>query len=348
MFKLVLWTIADLGLCRGAGSSKGSTSWQGKSELEDYISFAGLFIHYIEDVRAFDTPPHISLKTIDRKTSTKSLNSATSLSHIDPKHQGMTLILGGYSYGSLITTNLPTTDKILERFDMVSKGSAAAEIQLRATHLASQWNRDASEYREIQHARKSGSHEQLRPSAHTLAVALGGDESESGSRRSCERKRSLDAVRRSIDRSRRKLGLRHHSHSSEMSDCNTAEGGLAAAKVALPQTCYLLISPLLPPISTFATMFSGTIFHLGKSPACEVKLNHNPTLAVYGDSDFFTSQKKLRRWAEDAQAESKGQFQFREIAGAGHFWREDGSDEQMRSAIRDWIRDISTEYTSSE
>jgi len=255
----------------------------------------------------------------------------------------MTLVIGGYSYGSLITNHLPTTDQILQRFQKVSKGTAGAEIRLRATRLSAQWRKNARLYREEQHARKSGSHEKLRISARVMAVAIGGDESDPGTRRtSHEGRTSMDAVRRSMDRSRMKLGLRQYRHSSEMSECTFIEESLTPAKIPLPQTHYLLISPLLPPISMFATMFSkGLINH-------EEKLVRNPTFAVYGDEDFFTSPRKLRRWAEGLKAKPESQFHFHEVAGADHFWREEGSDSQMRNAIKGWLQDVSDQYPSCQ
>ena len=176
-----------------------------------------------------------------------------------------------------------------------------------------------------------------------MAVAIGGDESDPGTRRtSHEGRTSMDAVRRSMDRSRMKLGLRQYRHSSEMSECTFIEESLTPAKIPLPQTHYLLISPLLPPISMFATMFSkGLINH-------EEKLVRNPTFAVYGDEDFFTSPRKLRRWAEGLKAKPESQFHFHEVAGAGHFWREEGSDSQMRNAIKGWLQDVSDQYSSCQ
>ena len=234
-------------------------------------------------------------------------------------------------------------EDILSRFKTATKGSAHAEIRLRAANLAAQWNKDAEVYRETQQARRLRSHEKLRTSA--LAVAIGGDESEPGSRRpSHEGRRSLDVVRRSMEKSRRRLGLQGRSHSSDMSDCGAVQEILLPVDIPLPQTCYLLISPLLPPISSLATMFSS--MRSSRSPYCEEAFAHKPTMAIYGDEDFFTSPRKLRKWAENLKGIAGSHFQFREIAGAGHFWREEDSDRQMRTYIRDWLQDLSFSYLS--
>ena len=257
---------------------------------------------------------------------------------------GIKLIIGGYSYGSLITTLLPSTEDILKRFAKVNKGTAEAEIRLRAVSLAAQWNKDALLYREAQQARKTKSHEILRVSAHAITVAVGGEESEQGSRRaSHESRRSLDAVRRSMERSRKKL-LRQHS--SETSEHKSVIESLVPVEIPPPQTYYLLISLLQPPVSMFVTMFSN--LRLGHLPQSEEKFVNHPTLVIYGDKDFFASQKRLRKWAESQKSRPDSLFQFHEVAGAGHFWREERVATQMRGHIRQWTQDIAQIYPRTE
>lgn len=246
------------------------------------------------------------------------------------------LIIGGYSYGSLITTLLPPIEDIIQRFAEVNKGTAEAEIRLRAVSLAAQWNKDALLYHEAQRARKTRSHEKLRVLECAMAVTVGGEESEPGSRRaSREGRGSLDAVRRSVERSRRKLLQRH---SSEVSNNTLVVESLVHAEISPPQTHYLLISPLQPPISILATMFS--YLPSGYLAQKEAKFLDHPTLVLYGDKDFLTSQRKLRKWAESLISEPGSMFQFQEITGAGHFWREQGVENQMRGFIREWTQGI--------
>lgn len=169
-----------------------------------------------------------------------------------------------------------------------------------------------------------------------MTVAVGGEESDPGSRRaSHEGRRSLDAVRRSMERSRKKL-LRQHS--SEVSEQTFVVESLLRMEVPPPQTHYLLISPLQPPISMFTTMFSN--MRSGYLAQREAKFLNHPTLVIYGDKDFFTSQKKLRRWAESLKSKPNSLFQFYEVSGAGHFWREEGVGTQMRGFIREWIHHV--------
>lgn len=254
------------------------------------------------------------------------------------------LIIGGYSYGSLITTLLPSTEDILERFAQVNKGTAEAEIRLRAVSLAAQWNKDALLYREAQQARTTMCQERVRVSAHAMAVAVGGEESEPGSRRaSHEGRRSLDAVRRSMDRSRKKILRRHSCEASEQS---LVIESLVVVELPPPQTYYLLISLLQPPISIFVTMFSN--LRSGHLAQREAKFLDHPTLVIYGDKDVFASQRRLRRWAESLKSKPDSLFQFHEVTGAGHFWHEEGAGTRLRGHILEWIQDIAQNCPRTE
>lgn len=65
-------------------------------------------------------------------------------------------------------------------------------------------------------------------------------------------------------------------------------------------------------------------------------LLENPTLAVFGSEDGFTAAKKLGVWGQKMQGLSK-KFEWRRIEGAGHFWREEGAEEELRVAIGEWV-----------
>lgn len=259
----------------------------------------------------------------------------------------MILIIGGYSYGSLVTTLLPATESILIRFTNVTIGSAEAEIRLRALHLSVQWNRHALTQDRSLRDKIGGAQEK----AQEKAVVMGGEESERGTRRpSKDSRRSIDNIRRSVDFSRRKLGLRQTK--SGEAEALSLEPGVLPIKLPMVNSYYLLISPLRPPISALMTLFSNvrhhgfgndpfpTNLHRLNPPDAATNLVTNATLAVYGDKDFFTSQRKLRKWVEDLAGRPRSTFQFREIVGAGHFWQEEGVEAQLKTSIRDWLRDI--------
>lgn len=313
---------------RGAGLSKGATSWTGKAELSDYVSFTAFVIHYLNGLQC-PSPRSYSLKKYEEVSSPNPSSLEDRPSRL---HRTTTLVLGGYSYGSLITSRLPTTDVILERFSAVSKGTPEAEIILRAHSLVTQWNKDAQSHQEALRGRLDA--DKPRVASHAMAIAIGGEESKAGSRRpSRDSRRSFDLVRKSMDRSRRRLGARLHG-TDEFDLRGDSNESLIIGESFPLRTCYLLISPLLPPISTLATMFSDLRGHNSQ----QNKPITNLTLVIYGSQDTFTSRDKLRKWAELQQGEAAPScFQSREIATAGHFWREEGVEEELRNTIASWL-----------
>lgn len=308
----------------------------------DYISFTGLFVHYLNDIvspSSVEPSPIQSRAPPPGLTPIQSTSTITSVP-ITPNLPGVLLILGGYSYGSLIASHLPAMDAILEKFTNIAIGSVEAEIRLRAQSLSTQWNKEAHESRMGQGLRAN---HKLGASSR---ISFGGEENEPGSRRtSRESRRSLDVIRRSVDRSR-KLILR--TQCAQVETSNEAHFGFT--KIPEPQTCYLLISPLLPPISLLLTMFSKlsgpspfkddarSSQSKGKTSTTEEQLVNHPTIAIYGDSDLFTSRKNLRKWAEGLSERPSSMFRFREIGGAGHFWQEEGVDAKMRASLREWLQ----------
>ena len=333
--------------CRGAGDSKGRTSWTARPELSDYVSFAGCFIYYLNSLEPPTPFPVLEHSRSQSDTTLSPIQSSINIptDRFDAVNSSMVLILGGYSYGSMICTHLPSTETIVQRFASVVKGSAEAEIRLRALHLSTQWNKEARLMNETRRGRSLRIPESLQDPSRS--ISMGGDESEPGTRRpSRESKRSLDHIRRSMDHSKKRLGIRNHS-STEITMSPALEER-TGPEISRPTTYYLLISPLLPPVSMFATMFSKLKAHqqgsLEDSAVANThvkdKLTSCTTLAIYGDKDFFTSQKKVRKWAEHLAGAAESRFRFREIGGAGHFWHEQGVEGQMRSAIRDWTQDI--------
>lgn len=111
---------------------------------------------------------------------------------------------------------------------------------------------------------------------------------------------------------------------------------------------YLLISPLLPPISLFLTLFAKFSLEVGVETSVRVKnipcpkptnqLRAHRALVIYGNEDAFTSASKLRNWADEISRESRGRFEAHEIDGASHFWRENGVEAQAQDTLREWIR----------
>lgn len=195
---------------------------------------------------------------------------------------GVHLILGGYSYGSLVASHLPTADVVADLFRDAADGTAPYEICSIAENIS------ASSAEGVQHPAES-----------------------STPRRSILTVEDLDKISRTA-------------------------------------VSYVLVSPLLPPLSNFLTVFSKLSLDVGVElsaqgrqipcPKLATQLCKHRTLVIYGNDDGFTSGKKLRKWAEELSQAPQSQFQYREIDGAGHFWRENGVEEQARHALQGWLK----------
>ena len=257
----------------------------------------------------------------------------------------MRLVLVGYSYGSMIASHLPCLDVVRGIIQAAHVGSAETEICLRALHLAQLHTKGLKNSQ--QHESQSRGRDSLRANdalQASHAVSVGGYESESTSRRISRdsSRRSIDVgVRKSLDRVREKLGARKPSSTENFVD---DEGSVGADLIA-PEVCYLLISPLLPPVAGFTTMFSSLSFtprrqsrliSAQQGKAAQELVSH-PSCAVYGDKDAFTSQRRLRKWAEHLKQQSESRFCFYEVNGAGHFWHEKDISDRLRGSVREWL-----------
>lgn len=242
-----------------------------------------------------------------------------------------TVILGGYSYGSLILKNLPPIPTILQPFQSPVTGSACDEIVSRAHNLAQESNhewRQLAEDREHMHNAYLNGH-RTKPS-----LTMGGDETSPDKRRtSRDIRRSADG-RLSVElgqrlRSISHRGRKHVEHSTPQLDVTPY------APITFPGVQYLLISPLAGPIATLATPALANKFW-GRKDETEESVGKYPTLAVYGDQDIFTSAKKTRDWSQRLLELYGSTISSVEVAGAGHFWVEQGVEKELRSSLRQW------------
>ena len=194
------------------------------------------------------------------------------------------LILGGYSYGSLVASHLPAIDVLVDLFEDAPNDTTLGAIRQIARKLSDRTS-------EI-----SQNLTQLLP-----MNAASSRDLEDGS------KESLQGTTIS----------------------------------------YLLISPLLPPISQFLTLFSKFSLDVGMETSAQKKqipcskpvdqMRAHPTLAIYGNEDTFTSAGRLRKWSDETTRMPGSRFESHEIDGAGHFWHEDGVELQARNVLRDWL-----------
>ncbi|OAL56618.1 hypothetical protein IQ07DRAFT_674788 [Pyrenochaeta sp. DS3sAY3a] len=311
---------------RGAHTSKGRTSWSGKPESDDYASFAAFFMHYMCYLEPF--PP--SDAVFDPEQSPISPQAhRSSKNQKSQREESPIVVLGGYSYGSLILKHLPPVPTMLQPFATPLSGSAADEVILRARKLADQSNLEW-----INLARNHEREKTRRKETHKHAVSMGGEET------SPDKRRSSRDIRRSFD-GRRSLevrtALRSLSHRRRKDEGpTTPPQEVQKPSIIMPTVRYLLISPLTPPISTIAAPALGRRFwHRAPEGEQEV-IGKHPALAIYGDQDVFSSAKKLRDWSQQLKAQHGSQFTGIEVEGAGHFWVEKGVEGRMRTALREW------------
>ncbi|KAL5342804.1 Alpha/Beta hydrolase protein [Aspergillus crustosus] len=247
---------------RGAGDSGGQTSWTAKPELADYVSFYGFMLLYLHCLRS-----NILFRSEESNV-----------------EDGIYLILGGYSYGSLVASHLPASDVIVEIFRDGTQGAPVHEISLTAKNTCAL------------------SEDKIPPS--TLV-----------------------------------------QDPEALSSWQNAKDPLQSINTT---TSHLLISPLLPPINLFLTLFLDLSLEVDTEasgqrrkipcPKPSDQLCAHRTLAIYGDEDTFTSASKLRNWSDELSNVPQSQFASKEVEGAGHFWREPGAEQEARQSLRLWLR----------
>ncbi|KAI5301346.1 hypothetical protein KEM55_002940 [Ascosphaera atra] len=249
---------------RGAGGSTGKTSWTGKGEVADYTTFGVVMLQYLSGL----------------------LHGAG-----EQPLEGVDLVFAGYSYGSMITSYLPSLETIMDLFVRARMANASA--------------------------------------------AAGGASSMQGFLK------SLLRLAESAPKS------------TAIIDTSEDEPVTASQPIRPPRLSYLLVSPILPPVSSLTTLtflrttpdLSFTLSSKNKSTketipstTLEDKLRSgHRVLAVFGDSDVFCGISKLRRWAETLEQGDGGKnFEKLEVPGADHFWGDKELRDRLRGRIREW------------
>ena len=314
---------------RGSHGSAGRTSWTGKAELADYVSFFGFMLCYLNFVvnetrQSADGAPQTLANPL--------------------------LILGGYSYGSLIASCLPPLDLISLLFHEVKADSTECEIKQRAkqmapdliAHLEIRRDRSLSRGRSTKRTRDTG------PSP-SQGVVMGGFESEAAARRisqeSSRRSFDINKFRKSIDRARERVLARKKSDQ----DVDPA-ASLVLHEICSeikPSIAYLIISPVLPPVSGFTTMFTKPTFErsdtwprrivVKDTSTKEEKFLKHPTCLIYGSKDMFSSSKKVQKWAQDLSSRAGQSFFSHEVEGVGHFWTEEHAAQRLQANLTSWL-----------
>jgi hypothetical protein len=250
------------------------------------------------------------------------------------------LVLGGYSFGSLIVAKLPSVSEIVERFDSKERSDSASVILDRALTLGTRSaERLTAESRdkdqdESQHKDRSSTYR-------ASPLTVGGEDTGSPSRKREHHVRSIPKIL--------KHTIRRHSNPSRMR--STATETSAPVKVNKHITFeievrYLLVSPVLVPFSTILPPVGApsllALLGMHDSAASEAKGTGfmsllTSTLVAFGTSDNFTSAKRLRQWTERLARRSDGRLQWFALDDAGHFWREEGAITTLQSRIMKWV-----------
>jgi len=221
---------------RGAGGSGGTSSWTAKAEREDLVTLVGFCIAY--------------LSALSRRAGGHDAKAEGSEPEL------LDMVLGGYSYGSLIVRSLPGVENIVHRFSTAEAGSGEARIIAQAQASAVEFSQ-------------------------SLAIRI----------------------------------------------------RILTFQLPRIRPSYLLISPLLPPISTLLTLRFSSIF----IEDTEFALVNNKALAIFGDRDAFTSSSRLVKWAKRLEGGEDPRFTYKEIEGASHFWNEDGVGWKLQDSIALWL-----------
>jgi hypothetical protein len=295
----------------------------------------------------------------------------------------ITLLLSGYSYGALILSRLPPIPEILTRFESAPHGTTAAEIVLRSYRLAQEstsllleMQQQTQQRRQPQtppepRGRRLTPADLSKPRLRASAVVVGGEETLPQERRhSRETSRGASIVRRSVEvpmrikaRVRRRssgilrpgsngngTGTREDAKASDESVVGAGLGASASAS-ASPQISgpdvsvrYLLVSPVLPPLAhTLLPPVSWAGLKGGVEKGTGFGALSCPALIVWGSIDGFTSNRRLKAWAErlGKAAAGPGMLRWRDFEGAGHFWREAGVMKAMTGEIGEWVGKMS-------
>ncbi|KAK5711542.1 hypothetical protein LTR15_012383 [Elasticomyces elasticus] len=338
---------------RGAGGSDGKTSWTGRGEIDDYVSVVGFVTHYLQQLRHFFEDNSSDVLSPIVSADERNGNVPASV-----RRKPLSLLLGGYSYGSLILARIPSVRTIQQHFEPAVVGTAVAEIVLRARTLAQQTYQAAKDTEELKYASPQElsptEATSLSPTKRTIGspVTLGGEETDSSDRRrSRDSRRSVDIIRKSVDIPRRmKAHMRHSSGSGKQRHRQRASDEVAAHQISdkvglrsMPEVevHYLIISPVVLPFGTSLCPPGPPFPQIsGRKSLPDVHAGamflKQPTLAIFGTKDGFTPIRRLRAWAEKQSSQATG-FEWERIEGAGHFWHEEGVMRALQERIGKWL-----------
>ncbi|KAK6333066.1 hypothetical protein TWF718_010890 [Orbilia javanica] len=253
--------------------------------------------------------PHtFTIGTPPTTASTNPVSDAPTTNAAPLKKQPIKVLLAGYSYGSLIASRTPPASRILKTVDK--------DILAYATRTAYEW----------------ASTEKRRSFAMVRGAALG---------------RSVWA--NDDDDYEEECGETSRDISGGGADGSGS--GNANEKVNYnvqleTESSWLLVSPLLPPVSMFLNLPNPMAWFPAKKRKEEEEQledeveDERDVLAVYGTDDMFTGIGRYRNWVKGKMERSGGRFRGIEVDGAGHFWmQEEEWMVKLRDGVNIWIEE---------
>ncbi|KAM3514192.1 hypothetical protein MY11210_002183 [Beauveria gryllotalpidicola] len=361
---------------RGAGHSAGKTSWTSKAERSDFQSFVAFLAYYIHHLDSFKSADAVGQDDGDEPPRHHNVvNGEPIHKPVDRRH---VLVVGGYSYGSLIAAELPPLETILEPFASPSSASNEGQIRLRAASLAEQQN-ILDRLTRVALLEMSA-----KRSPSQRGVRVGGDEgslSPERARRSAEgsgggrRSRSVsreleEKLHELVAKANSSIAARNSHHRHIFAETTTtleklpeengdmaptvkkprahqpaAQGRLPQiASFQVPKQAYVLLSPIPGLASHLVTLrlLPGALSRARRpedDPA-EAKLLRHPTLAVHGDADSFVLPYKAREWMARLAGAQGSRFQSVGVPTAGHFWAEEGVLDKMLDLVEEFVRGL--------
>lgn len=297
---------------RGAGNSGGRTSWTSKAERSDYMSFVGFvyyYVHYLDPFRQGQPPksiPTLPLSPTTNQSGTPDTSEPESVT------SPSVFLQCGYSYGAMITKLLPPLESVLEIFAAPKNASAAADIRLRAQHLAEQQNVILASARAALMEPASP----MSPRRATAGLRIGGDEDKRRSQdHGARRSFALDAeekVRAGVAELMKRTKMhQNHSHRKKGSQPKEKEASAErtgeeadkdkgkeldhlppVAGLPSPVVAYLLVSPPVGWATSLMTMNLG-----------------NPVSGLFGKRPRSKSKDREEQAAASGPVESKQERQ---------------------------------------
>lgn len=302
----------------------------------------------VDDSRRLSTIPSARTSHVEGAEPSVPGTTAANL-RANSQSSDITLLLSGYSYGSLILSRLLPMPEILSRFESAHIGTTPAEILLRARRLAqeSRSTMTTAHSSPEPRGRRLTPSDATKPRLRASPVVVGGEETNPQERRrSRETSRSASIVHRSVEMPHRiKARIRRRSSGARSNAAMRSEESIASSQAARSapgvSVRYLLISPLLPPLAhTLVAPASLSSLRGGVDRSTGFGMMNRPTLAVWGSEDGFTSNRRLKAWAErmTGSGHATGVLKWKDVQGAGHFWREPGAMKALMQEIRGWVK----------